>query len=201
MGETGGTSEEDGSGVNRRRLLKGAVATGVGVAAWSAPSITSLGGSPVYAGICTQPILNYEIGSRNTSCNCEDAMGNKFVNYKELGTPCGVSSPPASVYMSHGPCGAAMDDSGTCPPGTTQQGNGAVGDAYVCIGANTSNLFCRAKVTVERGNCSGDIKATAFSGAVGPTGGSAPMPKVACPGGGNLFVRITLQCSVDPDCV
>lgn len=206
MGEIGGTSEEDGSGVNRRRLLKGAVATGVGVAAWSAPSITSLGGSPVYAGVCTQPIFDYEVGSRNTSCDCESGT-QKYINYKLLKDPCGGgSTPPVTVVLKHGGCGGSnVGNNGTCAPGTTKQGSGTAGDTYVCIGSNTSGLFCRVKVTVELGNCSGSVVATAFSGSVGPAGGSSPMPAVECTGAAltssNLFVRTTLQCSIDPDCV
>ena len=36
-------------GLSRRNALKAGVAVGVGAIAWSGPTITSLGGTPVYA--------------------------------------------------------------------------------------------------------------------------------------------------------
>jgi hypothetical protein len=44
------------SGLSRRAALKAGVAVGVGAAAWSGVSITSLGGTPAYANGCTGTI-------------------------------------------------------------------------------------------------------------------------------------------------
>lgn len=61
MSNNGGNIENDGNtdGVNRRALLKGAVATGAGVAAWSAPNIKTLGFAPAYAQVCS-PVSVYD---------------------------------------------------------------------------------------------------------------------------------------------
>ena len=50
-------------GINRRNLLKGAAAAGVGVVAWSSPSITSIGGTPAYAAVCTGGKQSWFIGA------------------------------------------------------------------------------------------------------------------------------------------
>jgi hypothetical protein len=54
-------------GNSRRTVLKAGVATGVGLVAWSVPSITSLGGTPVYAAGCTF-VQNFKVANcRNTT--------------------------------------------------------------------------------------------------------------------------------------
>jgi hypothetical protein len=74
------------SGLSRRNALKAGVAVGVGAAAWSGASITSLGGTPAYATTagCTG-IINVQIGS-----NCDNTdltstcTGGQFA-YQHLG--------------------------------------------------------------------------------------------------------------------
>ncbi len=62
-------TEPEARGLSRRNALKAGVAAGVGIAAWSGASITSLGGTPAYAAGCTGAIPPVDIsgGCRNTT--------------------------------------------------------------------------------------------------------------------------------------
>jgi len=64
--------ESDSDGTSRRNVLKAGVAVGVGAVAWSGPTITSLGGTPAYAAVCTQPAtIEIDITSdTNTNASC-----------------------------------------------------------------------------------------------------------------------------------
>ena len=75
MGEVGGTSENEqpsSGALNRRNMLKAAVAAGAGVAAWTAPDIKTLGfkpalaqgGSPVVI-LSAEPDLNSNSGQHD----------------------------------------------------------------------------------------------------------------------------------------
>ena len=79
-----------GNGTSRRSALKIGLGAGVGVAAWSGATITSLGGTPAYASGCTFIIkLDLSGGCRNT----DQASGAEF-GYHELkstGLPTGYS--------------------------------------------------------------------------------------------------------------
>lgn len=55
------------SGASRRRALKAGVGAGVGVVAWSGATITSLGGTPAYATVCTDFSVNQFAENRNTN--------------------------------------------------------------------------------------------------------------------------------------
>jgi hypothetical protein len=57
-----------GSSFSRRNALKAGVAAGVGVAAWSGATITSLGGTPAYGTTGCTGIINIDLsgGCRNT---------------------------------------------------------------------------------------------------------------------------------------
>lgn len=58
MGEIRGREADGGvtdQPMARRQFFRGAVATGVGVAAWSAPNIKTLGFAPAYAQVCSVP--------------------------------------------------------------------------------------------------------------------------------------------------
>jgi hypothetical protein len=59
--------------VDRRGLLKVAAAAGIGVAAWSTPGITSLGGTPVYAAVCTFATTPIEYRSNDNEVTCESS--------------------------------------------------------------------------------------------------------------------------------
>jgi hypothetical protein len=66
-------------GLSRRNALKAGVAVGVGVAAWSGASITSLGGTPAYAQGCTGVIhVDLSGGCRNTDQGTPCPGGGSF---------------------------------------------------------------------------------------------------------------------------
>jgi hypothetical protein len=69
MGNEENVNNEEGvkSGTSRRTALKAGVAAGVGVVAWSVPSITSIGGTPVYAAGCTFVTYFKLANCRNTT--------------------------------------------------------------------------------------------------------------------------------------
>mgnify|MGYP001821895044 CR=1 FL=1 len=75
MGETGEREREAVGGpatIDRRRVLKTAVAAGVGMAAWSAPNITTLGATPAYAQNCSElsTVTEYVTTTSNTAGGC-----------------------------------------------------------------------------------------------------------------------------------
>jgi hypothetical protein len=63
------------SGVSRRAALRAGVAVGVGVAAWSGVGITSLGGTPAYAGVCTGAIPPIDLTEDGGCRNIDVASG------------------------------------------------------------------------------------------------------------------------------
>jgi hypothetical protein len=66
-------AEESSSGTSRRTALKLGLGAGVGLAAWSGPTITSLGGTPAYALACTFATSYDLTGCRNTAqANCSN---------------------------------------------------------------------------------------------------------------------------------
>jgi len=73
---TGGSESGGSAGFSRRNALKAGVAAGVGVAAWSGASITSLGGTPAYAVACSQSIfIDLSEGCRNVDSESACAFG------------------------------------------------------------------------------------------------------------------------------
>lgn len=202
-------SQQGEAGVNRRNLLKGAVAAGVGVVAWSSPSITSIGMTPAYAAVCTGGTVPFYLGYRNTSCSCEQGSM-KYVKYKELDpNACGIpdTAKPRPVTFN-------FDDSGLCPPGTQEQGGGAAGTATATIGAaldpSTDYAFCRIKVVVVDGQCSLTPlpvpEAIAYSDPV-PAGSTldVDMPQIECGpgssiGNSGIFLQVYLECTNDEAC-
>jgi hypothetical protein len=89
--ETAGSGES--RGLSRRAALKAGVAVGVGVAAWSGASITSLGGTPAYAQEATGVIpVNLSGGCQNTdqSSACPGGAPFRYHTLKQV-------SPPFSV--------------------------------------------------------------------------------------------------------
>ncbi len=60
--------------VNRRRLLKGAAAVGVGAAAWSSPNIRTLGATPAYATHTATTVIITQLSdcdSLNANCSSD----------------------------------------------------------------------------------------------------------------------------------
>lgn len=205
-------SAESTAGIDRRRVLKGAIATGVGVAVWSTPSISSMGGTPVYAANCSATVLRFGIGTRNTSCDCE--IGRiKFVGFKELnGGPCeGDLTGGPSVVLQKTVNGmlVGIGNDGDCAKGTVKTGPKTPGSAVATIGPNGDDLFCQLEIRVTRGRCptlESDVLAVVTSCVVDSEGGTVDIPKVQCTGNSlatasNIFLDVGLLCSTDFDCL
>lgn len=200
-------SQEDGPGVDRRNLLKGAVAAGVGVVAWSSPSISSIGGTPAYAAVCTGVPQEWFLGYRNTSCDCWDETGSvKYVAYKPLSTQQCQATPNAPRQVTFSFDG---DNSGQCPPDAFSDNQGQVaGLATATIPAYTGTgpEYCAVRVDVVLDNCSTTEEplATAFSDAAGDEPLVVGMPLVNCGQGvipANSFLRVYLVCADDEACL
>ncbi len=217
----------DAAGVDRRMLLKGAVAAGVGVAAWTAPSITSLGGTPVYAANCTGPVIPYFLGERNTSCDCSNGT-NDTVSLKWPYTDdCGETNVYYTTYPKNqnsmetagdtqGPRNITFNfgNNGSCPVGSETKSGQVVGDAAVTISAplpapaGPGPKYCVIEVLVYSGNSCGlgTLRGSATTGIVGTTAKTLDMPSVTCgsstdPWPSNLFMRLNLKCSDDDACL
>lgn len=92
----GGAPEATKGGLTRRNALKAGVAVGVGAAAWSGVSITSLGGTPAYAAGCT----GFETFALN-KCDSTDSSSSAQFRYQGMqatGDPdFFVQNPPPST--------------------------------------------------------------------------------------------------------
>lgn len=208
-------SQDEAAGVNRRNLLKGAVAAGVGVVAWSSPSITSIGMTPAYAATCTGGTTRYFLGGRNTSCNCDGTGGDnngsatitgaKYVKYINPKFECDDERISTTLprVLTHN-----LTESGVCPKGTS--GNPGNNDAYVSIGARSPGGLEFCVITVEiwyKNFClDGEYITTATSGIVGAGGGTVYMPAVNCASfpsvvASNIFIKVFLECAADEACL
>ena len=202
MSESVETTEASSAGMDRRSVLKAAVAAGVGVAVWSSPSITSIGGTPAYAYMCTGGKTSHFLGQRNTSCDCYGPYPGgtgKYVQYKwpatsDCGTPTGIL--PVSVSFNFG-------NNGECAPTTYKQS--AEGDAAVTLGSNGSGLSCKIHIDVVSSSCGTTVLGSADTAIIGPGGGTAPMPAIACASGAgwpsNIFLKVYLECAADEACI
>lgn len=203
------TSTRDADGaIGRRRLLQGAVAAGVGAVAWTSPSISSLGGTPAYAAVCTGGYEDFVIDYRNTACNCGSPPNEKLVSYKDPYNTqqCPVANnAPRQVTFHQGNLATSplLTNSGSCPP-TTPGGPGA----YAWIqdkDAPNDYQFCRLKVESVEGNCSTGslvVKEYAYSDIVPKDANQfVPMPNVSCKADGNIFLRISLECANEIECL
>lgn len=109
-------TEPKGAGTTRRTALKLGAGAGVGLAAWSGMSITSLGGTPAYAVGCTfVVVLDLSGGCRNT----DQASGADFGYHtlKTTGFPSGyaiVNNVPEGTA-----CNAGFVSTLTFPAGIT----------------------------------------------------------------------------------
>ena len=200
MSESVETSEASSAGMDRRSVLRAAVAAGVGVAVWSSPSITSIGGTPAYADMCTAGHQDYALGSRNTDCSCgkPNTATGKLVRYKDLHTPCAGdgSAFPGTWALTDGPGGTPVGNNGTCPK------NPEDGDQNAGISASptNTNLYCKSVVRLWQGGSCGNT----FQEFVGPVvqgTGFYPLPGISCTSNGNIFISVLLRCSVEPECL
>ena len=82
------------SGSSRRAALKAGVGVGVGLVAWSGPTITSLGGTPAYALGCTFVVrVNLSEGCRNTDQGCTARSRYHSLDVSGLPTGYSISNP------------------------------------------------------------------------------------------------------------
>lgn len=194
--------------MNRRRLLQTAAAAGVGVAVWTVPSVTSLGGTPAYAATCTTGFVQYEGGITNTGCICDDTTGAgrpKVASYHSLqqttNSRCLGANFPGTIIVKSSSCAgteAVATGNGLCPPGYGAE------NAGVCVtpDATHQNLYCRLLVyTTDNGGACGtnptSIGPVEFVG----TGKWFELPGVPCQGNGNIFLGVALRCSVEAECL
>lgn len=73
MGEFGGkreTEQPSAGALNRRNMLKAAVAAGAGAAAWTAPDIKTLGFKPALAAAASGPIVTEFSDAQSLNANC-----------------------------------------------------------------------------------------------------------------------------------
>jgi hypothetical protein len=75
---------DDQRGISRRAALRAGVATGVGLAAWSGVSITSLGGTPAYAAGCTGAIPPIDLANGGGCRNIDNRSGCDFAYHDAL---------------------------------------------------------------------------------------------------------------------
>lgn len=210
MTEGGQTNEGAVStGVDRRQLLKGAAAVGVGAAAWAVPNITSMGGTPAYADSCTAGSTLFPICQTNTSCSCESteafkaggvdyAIGTKVLDYK----PCKNTACVGPTF--DGSATINVDQSGTCAAGSNPEGASTVdGTANVTVKPKNTSLFCRGVVRIYAGGqCSGAN--TQFNGEIKQGNSTLFLPLIPCSAagtGGNIFLSVFVECSSEKECL
>jgi hypothetical protein len=138
------------NGASRRAALKAGVGVGVGLAAWSGPTITSLGGTPAYAAGCTFAVFfDLSGGCRNV----DNSAGCDF-RYHSLvlaGLPPGYSIAP---NIPEGTCCGTFTSTLTFPAGM---------ECQVTI------TFFRTAVADPQGGCTGLTVSLRYP----PTGPSA----------------------------
>lgn len=123
-------------GVSRRSALKMGVGAGVGLAAWSGVTITSLGGTPAYAAGCTfVVVIDLSGGCRNT----DQASGAQFgyhtlktdnlpdgyaiVNNIPEGTACNAGHVSQLTFPDGITCAVTIQFAG--PPNCSRGGRGS----------------------------------------------------------------------------
>ena len=104
------------NGASRRAALKAGVGVGVGLAAWSGPTITSLGGTPAYAVGCTF-IVRFDIsgGCKNIDLGDECDFAYHPLELAEVPTGYSITDPLADGVC----CGPNVSTTLTFPEGIT----------------------------------------------------------------------------------
>jgi hypothetical protein len=176
---------------SRRNALKVGAAAGVGIAAWSGASITSLGGTPAYAAAagCTGVIkLDLSGGCRNTdqSSGCSPAGEFRYHTLNTVAAPFSLANNPAE---------------GTCCQ--TVAANQPV------LSWSTPNLTCKTHVELWDGGNSKCVNRTGVllvnavkEGVGGPSGGNVTID-MSCfqftngnkTPGGDTFWQIYANCA------
>lgn len=191
----GGTNA--GGAINRRRLLKGAAAAGVGAAVWTAPNIKTLGATPAYASHTATTAVPTPISDSTTlNANCSNPACPFSAEWGNSGNPGKVKiKPPAAIKTA---CGLAANDRiivdvlgcvGSMPPagGTakvlnlTQNGVSLTGCGYCC---QVSEIF------VSTSGNSGPYTAKNATGACDPK----TFDPTASVGSCSYFLRASIIC-------
>jgi hypothetical protein len=158
----------ESSGFSRRNALKAGVALGVGAAAWSGASITSLGGTPAYATGCTFAVQFDLVTCRNTdqgAAHCPE----KF-RYHVLGDQLANGFSIQNNILE-----------GTC----CNPGNGVNNTSHPVLKWTTTGLTCQVLLIVALpDNCNGTPVATVDLG-TGSNGATGIDIDLACPGDGS----------------
>jgi hypothetical protein len=156
------------NGFSRRNALKAGVAAGVGVAAWSGATITSLGGTPAYAVGCTGAVI---IDLLDPSCrNTDNASGCMFgyhtlksglptgygiVNNIPEGTACCDDHVSQFTFPSGMTCQVVLQFNGPSCAGPSRgtltfgpESDGSLDITFSCLPVDPgSNAFYSAKAT------------------------------------------------------
>jgi hypothetical protein len=143
---TEGIEPEQKTGLSRRAALKAGVAVGVGAAAWSGASITSLGGTPAYAAGCTFAVRFDLVTCRNTDQGAGGGCNDFRFRYHVLNVPAEFQAEGFAILnnITEGTC---------CFPG-----NGANGTSHPLF-QFPSGLFCIIRLVIAdpNGNCNTGI--------------------------------------------
>jgi hypothetical protein len=107
---------EDRNGASRRAVIRAGVGVGVGLAAWSGPTITSLGGTPAYAVGCTF-IVRFDIsgGCKNIDLGDDCDFAYHPLELNALPAGYSISNPFADGVC----CGPDVSTTLTFPEGYT----------------------------------------------------------------------------------
>jgi len=180
-------SAEKGS-FSRRNALKAGVAVGVGAAAWSGATITSLGGTPAFAGTGCTGVIHVDLsgGCRNTDQGTPCPGGGEF-RYHTLNSV----SPPFSL--------ANNPIEGTCCDEISPQ---------PVLSWTTPNVTCKVHIQIYSGGLekcrdkTGPLLVDQSSTTVGGAGGGQVTVPMSCFGyedgvklPSNSFYTIFANCA------
>lgn len=187
MGETGGTAGDQeratADGPGRRALLKGAVAAGVGAAAWTAPDIKTLGFTPAYAQTCSPGQVEFFVGpcaSTNVG-NCS-SMGTQYARIQPF-QPSDFPSLPGGATVELFCGGSSAPNPGCCSL------DGDPNLVFADVPAGTTCQVSSIEVWQGSGSCSGPSDTVVV--------GSLDIPSIEKIGGGNISYRVTIECGPD----
>jgi hypothetical protein len=191
---------------SRRTALKTGVALGVGVTAWAVPQIGSLGGTPVYAAVCTAPLTGTFLDCVNTEASCPAGT----IGYKPLGV---------TTFQTDGSISFNFNGNNV---------KGCVPGASVNIVKPSSQAGCRLTVIVHQNNCSSWTQDPYWDASSGPNGailqgdgtaivergrasssftagGNVALPEILCGSGSpfpcGIFTSFVVECTTSAVCI
>lgn len=166
-------TEMSSSSLGRRAALKAGVGAGVGLIAWSGPTITSLGGTPAYAIGCTF-VVNIDLseGCRNTTQANPDPYSYQPINLQ----------PNVDGYV----VASTLGNNDSCASGA------------VATVTPPSGIECQAVISfaTNNNNCNnGNFAVGQYTFAPNPDG-SVTIPLDCYAGvGANTFYTIEVNCN------